>query len=31
VVTSNPNVSIVWVYPTVRPAQRAGKPNDRAP
>ena len=29
--TSNRNVSIVWIYPTVRPAQRAGKPGNRAP
>ena len=29
--TSNPNVSIVWIYPTVRPAPRAGKPGDQGP
>jgi anti-sigma factor RsiW len=30
-VTSNPHVSIVWIYPTVRPARATGRPDDRAP
>ena len=29
--TSNPNVSIVWIYPPVRPAVAAGRPDDRVP
>ncbi len=29
--TSNPHVSIVWIYPTVRPARATGRPDDRAP
>jgi hypothetical protein len=31
VTTSHPNVSMVWIYPTVRPAGVAGTPDDRAP
>ena len=27
--TSNPNVSMVWIYPTVRPARGAGQPGDQ--
>ena len=29
--TSNPNVSMVWIYPTVRPARGASQPGDQGP